>query len=171
MIVMINGAFGIGKSIVAECLTDVLTNSMIFDPEEVGSFVRRITQNVEAPGDYQDIELWRTLTIQTAAELRKKYGRNLIIPMTIANTAYFRQIKQGLQQIDPDLYHFCLMASTQTIHKRLQKRGETVGSWPFQQTDRCQQAFQSQEFAEHLDTENSSPRKIANKMYRTLSGK
>jgi deoxyadenosine/deoxycytidine kinase len=165
MIVMINGAFGIGKTTVANHLESILENSMIYDPEEVGTLVRQITAKVrngtEDTNDYQDIELWRTLTIQVGDALYKKYKRHLIIPMTLANIDYFRGIKQGLAQIDADLHHFCLMGSTQTIHARLKKRGHELGSWPFEQTKRCLEAFKSPEFEVKIDTENKTPEDIA----------
>ncbi|MDY0393289.1 AAA family ATPase [Virgibacillus halophilus] len=42
MIIMINGAFGVGKTTVANRLQKELDNSMIFDPEEVGFMLRNI---------------------------------------------------------------------------------------------------------------------------------
>ena len=165
MIVMINGAFGIGKTTVANSLASKLENSLIFDPEEVGTLVRSITgivrTGIEDTGDYQDIEMWRTLTVHVAGELYKKYGRHLIIPMTISNLSYFKEIKEGFGRIDSDLHHFCLMGCACTIHNRLEKRGDITGSWPFQQTAKCLQAFQSSEFAIHIDAENNAPTEIA----------
>jgi deoxyadenosine/deoxycytidine kinase len=42
MIIMLNGAFGIGKTSVANCLVKNIKNSMIYDPEEVGLLLRNI---------------------------------------------------------------------------------------------------------------------------------
>ncbi|MBI4639686.1 MAG: AAA family ATPase [Candidatus Tectomicrobia bacterium] len=157
MIIMINGAFGVGKTLIAEHLASILPNSMLYDPEEVGYMVRKITEGIRAGAedtdDFQDIELWRTLTVDVAEQLHKKYKRTLIIPMTLAYLPYFRDIRAGFSRIDPALYHFCLTASVETIHERLEKRGDMKGSWSFQQTSRCVQAFWSSEFAEHIDTE------------------
>lgn len=36
MIIMINGAFGVGKTTTAQALNEELANSMIYDPELVG---------------------------------------------------------------------------------------------------------------------------------------
>jgi deoxyadenosine/deoxycytidine kinase len=165
MIIMLNGAFGVGKSSAAEALTQSLPNSMLYDPEEVGAMVRRITQGVregnENTDDYQDIALWRSLTIDVAQRLRKKYKRTLIIPMTITRLEYFREIKQGLARLAPDLHHFCLTASIHTIHQRLEERGMPNGSWAHQQTERCLQAFQSAEFKELIDMEHRNPHEVA----------
>jgi 2-phosphoglycerate kinase len=45
MIFMINGAFGVGKTTVANELLKVIENSMLFDPEEVGYMVRNVLSN------------------------------------------------------------------------------------------------------------------------------
>lgn len=44
MIVMVNGAFGAGKTTVAEELLRQIDGSMIFDPEEVGYMLRSIVK-------------------------------------------------------------------------------------------------------------------------------
>lgn len=68
MIIMINGAFGVGKTSVANELVKQMDNSMIFDPEEVGFMLRNIIPNEikqkEAnTGDFQDLQLWKELTV------------------------------------------------------------------------------------------------------------
>ena len=42
MIIMINGAFGVGKTTIANELLKEIKNSMIYDPEEVGFMLRNI---------------------------------------------------------------------------------------------------------------------------------
>lgn len=42
MIILINGAFGVGKTSVASELKKTINNSMIFDPEEIGYMLRNI---------------------------------------------------------------------------------------------------------------------------------
>ena len=162
MIIMVNGAFGVGKTTTTELLAARLPNSMIYDPEEVGYMLWKVTTGVEVRGDFQDLPLWRTLSILVAEQLRKQYQRTLIVPMTLAHSPYFQEIKSGLAKFDPDLYHFCLTASVATIHERLAKRGDAEGAWSFQQTARCVQAFQSSEFQEQIDTEQNNPAAIVN---------
>jgi hypothetical protein len=130
MIVIINGAFGVGKTTVAERLLSTLPNSMLYDPEEVGYMVRAVTQNVRTgvkdTDDFQDIAL---------------------------------EIKRGLCRIGLDLHHFCLTASAQTAHQRLERRGDAQGSWAFRQTAWCVEALRSREFRERIDTECREPPK------------
>lgn len=73
MIIMLNGSFGVGKSTTAIALAERIPNSLIFDPEEVGQLVRRITDGArsteEETDDFQDIRLWRSLTVITVQQL------------------------------------------------------------------------------------------------------
>lgn len=158
MIVMINGAFGSGKTSVAYMLQSVLSNSLIYDPEELGFMLRKlIPESVrlanERTDDFQDMELWRILTVQTAHEIKKKYKMHLIIPMTIYKTENFEYITNGLREIDAELHHFCLLASEETIHKRLQKRGDPPGGWSYQQAQKCTQALQNGRFEQFIATD------------------
>ena len=159
MIIMINGAFGAGKTTVAAGLLSVIENSMIFDPEEAGYLLRNIlpedVKKLEAEtGDFQDLHLWKELTVSLAGMLVSKYQVNLIVPMTIRKPEYFTYIVSGFNRIDRHTYPFCLTASKDTIYKRLRERGEAEGNWCFQQTDLCIKAFNDYQFGEYIDTEN-----------------
>lgn len=163
MIIMINGPFGVGKTTLAHMLKKSINESMIFDPEEVGFMLRNIvTEDVrldsESTGDFQDLIPWKELFVDVAQRLANTYKKNLIIPMTIWNKEYFSYIKNELKKVDSEVYHFCLLASKEIIHKRLSNRGDTYGSWAFQQTDKCLRSFQddSELFASLVTTDNMS---------------
>ncbi|MBM7601056.1 deoxyadenosine/deoxycytidine kinase [Virgibacillus halotolerans] len=159
MIIMINGAFGVGKTTIANELLKEIKNSMIYDPEEVGFMLRNIipehTKRLETEtGDFQDLHLWKELTVKVADLLITKYQNHLIVPMTIRNPNYFHYIINGFKNIDKQTYHFCLTASQDTIYERLRERGEEEGNWCFQQTEKCLNAFKENNFREYIDTEN-----------------
>jgi broad-specificity NMP kinase len=161
MIVMINGAFGVGKTTVANELLKVIKNSMLFDPEEVGYMVRNVlpdeVKQLEAEtGDFQDLQLWRELTVKVASTITSTYHVNLIVPMTIRKPEYYHYIFNGFNRIDKHTHHFCLTASKETIYERLRERGEEEGNWCFQQTDMCLKAYNEYDFGEYVDTENVS---------------
>lgn len=55
MIIMINGAFGVGKTTVASNLVQSIPNSMLYDPEEIGYMLRIIiTNELKAPDEKTD---------------------------------------------------------------------------------------------------------------------
>lgn len=161
MIVMINGAFGVGKSTVASQLVNHLPNTMIYDPEEVGFMLRNIIPDVlkledERTGDFQDLGLWKVLVVDVAQQIVHKYSCNLLVPMTLKNKDYFDYIYAGLRSIDQNTFCFCLSASKKCIHKRLEERGDKLGSWAYNQTEDCLNAYSSDCFGEYIDTENKN---------------
>lgn len=169
MIVMINGAFGAGKTTIAEMLLPLIPNSMIYDPEEVGFMLRKIvTEEIrlekERTDDFQDIELWRILVVKVANELKQKYDKHLIVPMTIYKSQNFEYIYNGFKNIDNDLYHFCLIASEQTLHKRLTERGDKPGGWTFQQSEKCRNILRDVRFEEHIVTDELDKDEIIDKI-------
>ncbi|MDW0117932.1 AAA family ATPase [Sporosarcina thermotolerans] len=166
MIVMINGAFGVGKTSVANKLLQKLDGAMLFDPEEVGYMLRHIIPEDEKleherTGDFQDLDMWKPLTVEVAKQLRETYGKDLIVPMTIYTKEYFDTIHSGFLQIDPETYHFCLTAKKETIHDRLIERGEEEGNWCFAQTDKCLEGFKNPCLGQFISTDDASIEEIA----------
>ena len=161
MIIMVNGAFGVGKTSVAEALLNEINNSMIYDPEVIGYMLRHIMpKDIQLQelntGDFQDLQLWPELTVETAARLISRYQINLIVPMTLRKPDYFQYIFNGLKKWDENIHAFCLTASKDTIHQRLLNRGEQEGAWCFHQTDACLEAFDRYDLGTSLSTENVS---------------
>ena len=58
MAVLLNGAFGVGKTTVARRLVRLLSGSLLFDPEVIGFALRRLPSFLPLRGrgtsDYQD---------------------------------------------------------------------------------------------------------------------
>lgn len=174
MIIMINGAFGVGKTSVALKLLETMDNFMLFDPEEVGFMLRHIIseeikKSDEKTDNFQDLELWRSLTVNVAEQLQNTYGKSLIVPMTIFNKDYFQYIFNGFKSFDEETYHFCLTAKEETIHQRLLERGEPEGNWCFQQTEKCIAAFEDTRFAKFVSTEELSIDEIVKVIRKDVS--
>lgn len=171
---MINGAFGVGKTTIADTLQNEIEHSMIYDPEEIGYMLRNvipidIKRTESTTGDFQDLELWKELTVDVAKRLITKYKINLIVPMTIRKIEYFHFIYNGFKSIDDQTYHFCLRASKETIYERLRLRGEEEGNWCFQQTDKCLEAYNQYDFGEYIDTEKNSISEIIQEIKEKLN--
>ncbi|GAB1157095.1 tunicamycin resistance ATP-binding TmrB [Paenibacillus illinoisensis] len=173
MIVMINGAFGSGKTSAAKMLQPLINNSMIYDPEEIGYMIRKLIpeeyrEENERTDDFQDIELWRVLTVKTAVEVRRKYNKHLIVPMTIYKEENFNHIYNGFKAIDDELYHFSLVATEETIFKRLAKRGDEFGGWQYQQAPKVVRALKDDKFGIHLITDHLETSEVVDIIWRKI---
>jgi tRNA uridine 5-carbamoylmethylation protein Kti12 len=174
MIVIINGSFGSGKTSAANKLSQLLPNSMIFDPEEVGYMLRKLINEEtrfeeERTDDFQDIELWKILTVNIAKEIKIKYNKHLIVPMTIYKTQNFEYIHKGFQEMDTNLHHFCLLASEDTLRERMKQRGDTPGGWTFQQIGKCIHLFGDRRFEEHILTDHIGTDEIVDRIFTKLT--
>lgn len=132
---------------------------MIYDPEEIGYMLRNVIplniKKMEAcTGDFQDLELWKELTVDVAKRLMTKYQINLIVPMTIRKLDFFEYIYNEFKKFDDQTHHFCLSASKETIYERLRQRGEEEGNWCFHQTEHCLVAYEKYDFGHYVNTEN-----------------
>lgn len=142
MIIWLNGAFGSGKSTIAELLHKKLKHCHVYDPEQVGYFLwDNFPHELTRKGDFQDIKMWRDFNYQLIRYMDDNYDGILIVPMTIVNIDYYNEIIGNLIKDGVDVKHFILMANKDTIKHRLINRGEGTNSWAEQQIDRCLQAF------------------------------
>ena len=117
-----------------------------------------ITEDVyfedELTDDFQDIELWRILAVNTAQELMNRYKKHLIVPMTIYKAVNFDYIYNGFRSSDRDVFHFCLLASEDTIKQRIEKRGNTYDAWYQHHTKVGVATFKESRFQEHIETDH-----------------
>ena len=162
MFILINGAFGIGKSSVARELRTQLPGSVVYDPEPVGvALQRRVWPR---PSDFQDLPSWRRLTV-AAARCIAAVRTPVIIPMTFSNIGYLSEMQAGLARSGQPILHFCLTAPLEIVRQRLRSRGEPVDdprwSWVHRRAAECCLAHQDSLFATHVPTESLPPSAVA----------
>lgn len=135
MIIWINGPFGGGKTHVAYELHRRLPNSTIFDPEEVGFFIRsKMIIEGDLP-DFKDYSLWRYSTNYFLKNLDND-DRVIIVPMTLTNKEFYNEILEPLKERHK-IVHITLLASEDVIKKRLLKRGDSKNSWTYKLVNDC----------------------------------
>jgi chloramphenicol 3-O-phosphotransferase len=166
VILLLNGAFGIGKTTVARLLVARLERAVLFDPEPIGVMLQRVTR----VGDFQDLRLWRRLTVVGLRVTRLLY-RNVIVPMAFSNLDYLREIRTAASRIDPLVHHFCLVAPVDEVHARLRNRGEDPGraAWQYRRAAECCVVHGGAEFAMHIDAAARTPAEIADQLSIILS--
>jgi hypothetical protein len=117
VIVWINGAFGSGKTTTAGLLAEAIDGARQFDPEYVGYLLMRL---VPVPtGDFQDLPLWRSLTVQTLAGLDREYPGTWVAPMTLVHPAYRAEIHSGLRRLGHVLHHAVLVVPEPVLRRRI----------------------------------------------------
>lgn len=79
-VVWLNGAYGVGKSSVAELLRECLTAATVFDPEPFGTLLRDAVPAGWEHDDSQEIPTWRDLTQETVSSLVRHRGQTVIVP-------------------------------------------------------------------------------------------
>jgi len=68
---------------------------VVFDPEEIVMSPRRLLGALTDATDYQDLPMWRGLTVELVLRIRAKFGRDLVVPMALGRTASFDEITAG----------------------------------------------------------------------------
>jgi hypothetical protein len=172
LIIWINGAFGVGKTETAYELHRRLPNSFVYDPENVGYYIRANIPDVMTKEDFQDHYLWREINYSMLKYIAKEYSGTIIVPMTIIKPDYWMEVGGNLVNEGFEVHHFTLCASRETLLKRLDGRGEGNDSWAVQQIDRCITGLNKDIFKEHVDTNNLTTlevvERIAHKLELTL---
>lgn len=156
MIIWLNGAFGAGKTTSAFELNRRLPNSFVYDPENIGFFIRKNTPKATHMPDFQDYEQWRSFNYEMLRRIANEYDGTIIVPMTIVNRQYYNEIIQRLIDDGILLKHYILYANKETILKRLNKRLARGETWAKTQVDRCIHAFNHEITEEKIVTDNKS---------------
>ncbi len=160
MIIFLNGTFGVGKTSTAQQLVSQLPRSRFYDPEVVGSYLMRALPRSKRPSDFQDLWLWRRLTVLVPLLLRLTTRHTIVMPMTIWKRRYHREIVGGLRRWEPQLHHFTLTATPETLTARIQQSGEAV-DWRLQHLQPCTTALTDAAFATHIATDQRTPAEVA----------
>ena len=157
VILLINGAFGAGKTTLAEALAARDPNLQLFDPEDVGQILRRTWGAIQPMEDFQEYPAWVPGVVQTARTLRWLSGRDLVLPICVADASRYRRLVGGLLDVDRAFLSICLVASPELIRSRLRERGESAGGWADARVEACCRAHASGEFGVPLDASQPVP--------------
>ncbi|GGV58554.1 tunicamycin resistance protein [Streptomyces massasporeus] len=181
MLVWINGPFGAGKSSVTDELTRAVDEVIVFDPEEVG-FHLRTWVPLPASGDFQDLACWRDVVGQTCASIARHYPSHLLlVPMTVVNDDYRREIFDLIHKSTDEVLHVWLSATRQTLSDRIThqvvwpdhpERDAEVRAWRLAQIDGAM-TTERRLGADTviLPTDDASPRQLAERILAEAGGR
>lgn len=164
MILWINGTFGSGKTQTAAELHQRIPDSYIYDPENVGYWIRANEPKSLQADNFQDEPLWRSVNRDMLLHLNANYNGLILVPMTLVSPQYYEEIITSLRNQGVDIRHFLLYPSQETIKKRLAFRGEGEHSWAWQQIGRCYKAFENPVFENRMVNDTMSIPETAEKI-------
>ena len=174
-VVMINGSFGVGKTSVARCLRRRVSGSVIYDPEWTGWVIQRLPSWVHLRGrgtdDFQDVDLWRSSVVAGIRLFRAVAPGPVFVPMTFSSPEYLAHILSGIRPFEPTVRVFCLLASLETIRRRIQDRGTPIdesASWILRRTEECVRAHKDPRFGEGINTEGRSITEVVEEILAKL---
>jgi hypothetical protein len=177
VILIINGAFGVGKTTVAGLIHRAVPGSLVYDPELTGWALKRLSRWIPMRGagtdDFQDIELWRKSTVAGARLVRAVARGPVVVPMAFSRRDYFDEVVAGISVLDPTVRVFCLRAGMPTILGRLAMRGDDVSGggneWVVRNARACVAAHEDEHFGEPIDAEQRSAREVAQEILDRLA--
>jgi hypothetical protein len=166
VIVFVNGPFGVGKTSVAKLLVQRIPDAMLYNPEVVGTILKRVVGPLKKVDDFQDYALWRTLVVGGVRLLRKASARTLIIPMTVWRRDYFDRIIAGLRRVDGDLACFRLTASRDVLMDRISSDTEDreACAWRATHVEVCLRALRDPAFGTEIRTDDRKPEEVADRI-------
>jgi hypothetical protein len=167
MLIWINGAFGVGKTLVAHELQRRLCDGQVADPEILGFALHKLLP-ARARRDFQDLPQWRSAVLATLIQAEAACEGQLIVPMSITRDDYFDEIVGGLRSSGVDVRHYALTATPDTLRRRLRLRsayliGRALGrdeTWAMRQIDRCVNALAAERYATHVPTDRRTPDEV-----------
>lgn len=128
VIIWISGAYGVGKSTLAEALAAKTENALIFDAEAVGNAVRENYPGCPYGYIFEDYPLWSEFCYRLLRDIHEKFAPNIFVPMTLVRKGSYGMIEK-LRAAGIDTRLVVLEASRRTVHDRILARGEEEGCW------------------------------------------
>lgn len=160
MVIWISGAYGVGKSTLAEKLKTQMENALIFDAEEVGNAVRENYPHLPYGVIFEDYPLWSEFCYQLIRDVHEKFHENILVPMTLVRPRSYERIVHRLMADGVRVHYIVLEASYVSIHDRILARGEEKGCWCMENIEMSRQASAFR-CGYHVDTDGKTADEVA----------
>jgi predicted kinase len=168
-LIWLNGAFGSGKTSVAKRLVRACSQAWLLDPERIGFELRRTMPETRGR-DFQELPRWQELTLQAAQQAAEAWPeRPAIVPMALVDPDRFDGIVGELRRRGVAVHHFSLLASPETLRRRLRWRLDRPASrrWALAQIGRFE-LLREPPYAVHVETDGRKVAAIAGEIVARL---
>ena len=165
MIYWLNGAYGVGKTTVAEALQPLLRNAHIFDPEMVGNGIRDNYPDSLFCETYEEYPIWLETNYKLLKDLYERYDGDIIAPMTLLQESSYTAIIGRLLGDGIPARYIYLDADEATLkHRMIDSGREEPDSWCVGHIPVCLAAQAADTHAVHIPTVNRTPEDIADEI-------
>lgn len=123
MIIIINGALGVGKTSVAEELHWKFDRSIHLAGDAIGA-----VHPFEIYDDARTLHLHRTM--ETLVRFHRKHGfRDFVIDYVFEDAGQLTQLEDLLRPLDPDLHAYRLVCEAAELEERVRRRNRESLDW------------------------------------------
>ena len=165
MIYWLNGAYGVGKTTLADQLVKKLRNAHIFDPEHIGNGIRDNYPESLYCETFEEYPLWLEVCYKLLRDLHARYDGDIVAPMTLLRTESYEAIIKKLKDDGIDVCYIYLDADEETLRYRLVNLGhEKPDSWCVRHIPVCLAVQREERFAVHINTIGKTPEMIADEI-------
>ncbi len=172
---LLNGAFGVGKTTVARIIARRVPNSAISDPERIGWVLKRLPRflpgSTRGLDDYQHSALSRRLAARQVIRCAKRHAL-AIVPMTFVRLDYLDALDDALRAAGIVSHRICLTARESTIYERLAARGvdrnSSEGRWVYPRALAACRAHENAAFGQRIQTDDITPETVALRVMEAL---
>jgi predicted kinase len=167
VLLFLNGPMGVGKTQVAFEFARRVRGGFVCDPERLGKAIQRMTPPSLAE-EWQFHSAWRSGVVDVASGVASRHDGVVVLPATILDKAHHAEIIGGLRERGHDVHHFSLLASPETLIRRLRSRGDGRGSYGAKRIEICLAALSEPEFATHIRTDGLDVPSVAEEVAASI---
>ncbi len=164
MVVWISGAYGVGKSTLAEALKEKMHNAVIFDAEQVGNAVRENYPDEPYGSIFEDYPLWGEFCRKLLKDIHDGFHKDILVPMTLVRRESYENIIGKLTEEGVRVLFLILEASHQSIHDRILARGEDEECWCMKNIEMARAAAGALPGGMHIETDGISVEELADRV-------
>lgn len=161
MVIWISGAYGVGKSALAEELENRMENAMIFDAEAVGNAVRDNYPGKPCGLIFEDYPLWCDFCYRLIKDVFHTCGKDILVPMALVRQASYVDVLERLRKDGIVVKLIILEAAHRTVHDRILARGEEEDCWCIQNIEMARACTRAVTGGFHITTDHRSVSELA----------